>query len=252
MGSTALALVAAFLIYFPGRQGSMALTLATGIGMRGLQARVDALQGKARLDGDFSAEDRQFLRNLYMCFAKGARLTVVLRQSSAMMHHYLSCEGTPLRTGSRIFLDSGSVRGEMESLRKQALADLRATSLKTEYRSTDFFMGDATSFDAAVGLYVGRLILHPTADSRGGLQFAWRAEVPWEWPAYGTDSRARASFPIPNALSLLTGRDCALQIEDGLGEYLARLHLARSFLIYAEWSETMDKGSGSRERETGL
>lgn len=33
----------AFLVYFPGRQSPLAFTLATGIGVAGLQARVDQL-----------------------------------------------------------------------------------------------------------------------------------------------------------------------------------------------------------------
>jgi hypothetical protein len=39
--------VIAFLIYFPGRQTPIALTLATGIGIERLQTRVDELEDKA-------------------------------------------------------------------------------------------------------------------------------------------------------------------------------------------------------------
>ena len=65
----------AILIVFPGRQTPMALTLATGIGVPGLQAKVDRLEEKAILGQDFTEDDKAFLRNLYTCFAKGGKLT---------------------------------------------------------------------------------------------------------------------------------------------------------------------------------
>lgn len=105
--------IIAFLIYFPGRQSLLALTLASGIGVGGLQARVDVMEQKA-IDGErFTETDRAFLRDLYTCFAKGARLTYVLRQSGQLMDRYLSRTGEALQMEPRIFLGSRNVRGQM-------------------------------------------------------------------------------------------------------------------------------------------
>ena len=215
----------------------MAFTLATGVGVSGMQLRVNELQSKARAGEEFSETDRRFVRNLYTCLAKGARLTIVLRQSAAMMHRYLSCTGEPLGVESRIFVNSGRVRDEMTALKRQAADDAHAPGgLRREYHSAEFYMADATSFDSAVGLYVGRLILRldPT-----GHRLLWRAEMPWAWPAYAGDRAARVSFAIPNIRSLLPGAHCALNIENGLGGYLTRLGLAKSFLVYSEWTESL-------------
>ena len=103
--AAALAVITiAFLIYFPGRQTPMACSLGTGIGAHRLQERVDALEEKAITGQEFTAEDRRFLEDLYTCFAKGGRLTIVLRQSSQLMRHYLSKSGTDLRLAPRIFV----------------------------------------------------------------------------------------------------------------------------------------------------
>ena len=67
-----LILVGAYVIYFPGRQSSMAFSLATGIGIPGIQSRVKELQTKAIRRQSFSEDDKGFLRDLYTCMAKGA------------------------------------------------------------------------------------------------------------------------------------------------------------------------------------
>ena len=138
----------AFLIYFPGRQSLLALTLASGIGIDGLQARVDALEQKA-IDGrPFTVADRVFLRDLYTCFAKGARLTYVLRQSSQLMGHYLSRAGESLQIEPRIFFGSGDVREQMDRLRRRVVEDLQARGTPAEeYASGTFHMGQPELFD---------------------------------------------------------------------------------------------------------
>ena len=93
--------IAAFLIYFPGRQSLLALTLASGLGIDDVQARVDALEEKAIKGKGFTEADKAFLRDLYTCFAKGAKLTLILRQSGQLMDHYLSRTGEPLRIEDR-------------------------------------------------------------------------------------------------------------------------------------------------------
>ena len=64
-------------IYFPGSQFPIALTLATGIHRSALQDKIDACEAKAIEGGDFNEVEINFLRNLYTCLYKGARLTVI-------------------------------------------------------------------------------------------------------------------------------------------------------------------------------
>ncbi len=243
VGSFVALIIIAFLIYFPGRQATMALTLATGIGVQGLQERVDEMESKAIEGETFTDEDKRFLKNLYTCFAKGGRLTIILRQSAALMDRYLSCSGETLYTEPRIFLGSSKVQEQMAILKQQIELDRsEGKEILEEYKSEVFHMGDPAFPDSLVGLYYGHICVKPEIDNEGGLILHWRAEVPWEWPTYESlneqygDYHAQC-FPLPNAMCLIKGPDACLRIDDGLGEYLTRLGLAKSFLAYSEWDE---------------
>jgi hypothetical protein len=236
-------LIVAFLAYFPGRKSLLALTLASGIGVSDLQARVDALEQQA-IDGQpFSEADRAFLQDLYTSFAKGARLTYVLRQSGRLMDRYLSRTGEPLQMGPRIFLGSRNVREQMDLLRQRIVEDWQSRDILAEaYSSETFHMGEPELFDSSVGLYFGRISVRPRPVGSDRLRLRWRAELPWQWPSYQSlydkygDYHAQC-FPLPNARSLLGGPEYYLWVDDGLGGYLAQIGLAAPFLAWAEWDE---------------
>lgn len=235
--------IAAFLIYFPGRQSLLALTLASGLGIDGLQARVDALEEKAITGEGFTETDRAFLRDLYTCFAKGARLTFILRQSGQLMGHYLSRTGEPLRIESRLFLGSRRVKEQMDLLRQRVVEDVRLRgTLAAEYSSDTFHMGDPELLDSSIGLYFGRISVRPHLLDNRKLLLHWRADMPWQWPSYESlydkygDYHAQC-FPVPNARSVLQGPRYYLWMDDGLGEQLARIGQAEPFLVWSEWDE---------------
>lgn len=237
-----IVLVIAFLVYFPGRQTPMAITLATGIGVSSLQAEVDALQAKAASGEHFSETDKRFLKNLYQCFAKGGRLTIVLRQSGTMMERYLSCSGETLQTQPRIFLGSRRVQQEMNQLRQKILTDQQAAKVQDSYTSPEFYMGDPDFFESFVGLYYGKISVRPSVSPDGTLTLQWRADLPWKWPSYHTpagEHDPHAKFPLPNARSLLQGSRYCLRMDDGLGQQLEELGLAKPFQVYSVWQERL-------------
>jgi hypothetical protein len=242
----AVVLIVSYLIYFPGRQGRLAFVLATGLGVSGLQEQVDRLEAKAIGGEPFSEEDKQFLSDLYTCFAKGGKLTVTLRQSGRMMDRYLSGTGEALRTEPRIFLNSRKVAEQINRLKRQIAEDLPAKDGPAEEYSTGtFYMGDPDFLESMTGLYYGHLSVRPQAAGDGTLTLRWRAEVPWQWPSYESlfekhgDYHAQC-FPLPNARSWLQGAKYCLRIDDGLGEHLSRIGLAKPFLVYSEWEEPLD------------
>ena len=210
-----------------------------------VQAQVDRLQAKASKNEPFTTQEKRYLRDLYACFAKGGRLTIVLRQTGAIMAHYLSAKGTPYRTAPRIFLKNKRVQVRMADLRKQLLADIeKKDTFKNEYASPTFYMPDRSCLDSVFGLYYGRLLLRPKRLKGGRVQLLWRPEVPWQWPTYESqikeyrDPHAIYAW-IPNPLSLIKGQNHGLRIDDGLGEYIVRLGLAKPFLLYSEWTEVI-------------
>jgi hypothetical protein len=234
-----------YFAYFPGRQAFLAFSLASGIGIPRIQARVDTLEEKAIKSSPFTAEDKRFLRDLYSCFAKGGRLTIVLRQTGAIMAHYLSGKGTSFKTSPRIFVKNQKIQKHLAELKRKVLDDIKRTgNTKAEYSTPTFYMPDPSCLDSMFGLSFGRLFLRPERIGGGRFRLRWRTEVPWEWPSYESqvkESRNPHSIftRIPTALSLFRGRTSGLLIDDGLGEYLTRLSLAKPFLLYAEWTEEL-------------
>ena len=238
-----LFLLIAFLIYFPGSQTPLAFTLATGIGVDGLQSQVDQMEYKAIHGEEFTEEDKRFLENLYTCFAKGGRLTYVLRQTSQMMRHYLSCSGEDLQTSPRIFVNSRPVQDQMASLKDKITTDVRTSGKVSDtYATGSFYMGDPEFLESQAGLHFGELFAYPELSTDGKLAIRWRAECPWEWPSYESQQRKYGNrshwcFPLPNAQSVLFGREYALRIDDGLGGHLVELGLAKPFLVWSEWQD---------------
>jgi hypothetical protein len=244
VGVGVVAVAVGLAMHFPGRQLPIAWTLATGLGTAALQAEIDAIEEQAIVLQPLSSEQRAFLRDLYTTFAKGARMTIVIRQSADFMDRYLSRSGQELRTDPRIFVNSRPVRRAMDELRKQARAKLQHDASTTvELTTPRFYMGDPEFFDAYVGLYFGTLRLRAQRKQSGLVTFSWRAEMPWQWPSY-EDTYERygdyhgQSFPLPNARSLLFGPDYCLYLDDGLGGCLEDLGMAKAFLVHAEWEES--------------
>ncbi len=241
----AVLLVTALLIYFPGRQFIIAFTLGTGLGVNGLQQRVDVLEEKAIHDEAFTDDEKAFLKDLYTCLAKGGRLVVVYRQTGGMMERYLSMSGEDLYTDPRVFKGSRPAQDEVERLTEVLMADHRGDGMKPSYTSPRFDMGDPTFPDAVAGLYYGTLTVRPERTAEGNITLHWLAEVPWVWPdyesIYAEYGRYHArSFPLPNARSLLQGPRYCLYLDDGLGAHLENLGLAKSFLVYSQWDEVIE------------
>jgi hypothetical protein len=217
---------------------SMAMALATGVGVEDLQRRVDAVERKAIANETFSAADKAFLRDLYSTMAAGAKGSVLLAQSGRLMDRYLDGSGQPLELDPAIFRDNARVRQQLNRL------TTRITSgKKGPHRSPRFYMPDPSKLDSVTGLYWGTVegSLRVRADGTKVAHF--RAEVPWEWPSYESLKKRYGTphaetFLLPNLRSL-ADPSRALRVENGLGEYLVRLGLAKPFLSWAEWDEPL-------------
>lgn len=225
------------------QRASIALTLASGVGIPELQARVNELEEKAIKRAEMSEADKAFLVDLYTCFVEGGRL--VAPESSKLMQRYLSRSSEALNVSSNLFVRSSPVQREMEAIRKQVAADLaRDGKLKGDYASKSFYMGDPNYFDSIVGLSFGTIKARPGESRPDAVVIHWRAEVPWEWPTYESILKSYGnyharSFPLPNASSILAGSQRSLRIDDGLGGYLPAIGLAKPFLAYSEWDEAL-------------
>lgn len=235
------------LIYFPGEQLPMAITMATGSNVADLQAEVDRLEQKAVRGESFTDDEVEFLRNLYTCMAKGGRLLPAFRQSSRMMHRYLECSGEPLEAESAIFINSRPVIAKMEQVQRAIANDKkRLGHFKPAYTTGTFYMPDPGNADSLAGLYYGKLIARPGIEADGTVRIHWRAEMPWKWPSYdyvrarfGHPQAKQRCYPIPNARSRLFGRRYCLYVDDGLGEHLVALGVAKPFLVYSEWEDEL-------------
>lgn len=237
----ALPLLAAPLVFGSDvtmQEASIAATLATGANIEPLQQRVDAMEKKAIAKAPFTADDKRFLHDLYAAMALGAKHSVVLRQSGRMMERYLDGTGKDLELEPAIFTKNAKVRAQTKKLAVQ----MAKAAPGRIHRSPRFYMPDPSSPDSVAGLYWGTVEGSVHANADGTRVFHYRAEVPWEWPSYDSLRKRYGTphaetFVIPNARVLVGGPRFALHIENGLGEYLVHLGLAKPFLAWAEWDE---------------
>lgn len=236
---------------FPGQQAGFALTLATGVGVAGMQENVDALEAKAIHRQPFTRSERAFLYDLYETMATGASMMPPLRQSGKMMAHYLGRSGDDFELEPSIFTENKKVQKHMSRLRQRIRT--QQPSLQT-LSSPRFYMPDKSNVDSVFGLYYGTLHASPTYRSRE-IEIRWRAEVPWIWPSYPSLKKKYGryhaeSFPMPNIRSLLFGKEYVLYVDNGLGEYITHLNLAKSFFAYAEWTETIPRNQIGEHRNS--
>lgn len=232
-------MIVAAVALFPGQRLSMAFTILTGIGKDRLQADIDALEAKAIARNHFSQAERDFLTDFYRTLATGARLSIYVGQTGRLMDHYLDATGSDYELHPSIFTKNEKVQKQKQSLRESNAARQCKSGRLV---SPVFYMPDASEIDSVFGLYYGRLHLKLQRATGDRCLLQWRAEVPWQWPSYDQLKRKYGtyhaeSFPLPNLISLTTGADHALYVDNGLGEYLVQLRLARSFLAFAQWEE---------------
>lgn len=235
---------------FPGEQLDMAWTLGTGRGVEVLQARTNAIEKRILQGKPVAPADQRFLVNLYATMGTGGRHLPPIRQTGRLMQHYLDASGQPFAVAPNLFRASSPVARQMATLRQQARK--RARTLRSAKSGGDgyqwsprFYMASSSDPDSFFGLYHGRVGYRARVDASGKLlHLRWRAETQWRWPRYAELRRkygkARAEVvPIPNLRVLVYGKKHALRLSNGLGGYLEDAGLARQFLAYSEWDETI-------------
>ena len=229
------------MLLFPGQRASFALTLDTGVGMPGLQARVTQIDHQAFEGQALSADDRESLVVLYRTMPTCGRLSVVMGQAAGLLDHHLDGTGQPYRLEPEIFLASRHVRREMATL-KHHVDDAGCTS-KERHRSERFYMPESSDLDTHYGLYWGTLEVTSAAQPDGQCTLTWTARVPWVWPSFQSllgpqGARRRENSAIPNMKSLIVGAEHRLVIDNALGGHLVTLGLAKPFTSEASWEET--------------
>lgn len=222
------------------QRAAIIMTLASGTNIEELQLRVEAMEKKAIANESFSPADKEFLLDLYSAMALGAKKLRAFEQSGRMMDRYLECSGTPLELEPSIFSKNARVRAQVRLLAEKMSAKNAARS--RVYRSPRFYMPDPSTPDSVMGLYWGTVEGSIRVKADGSHVFHYRAEVPWEWPSYESLRKKYGTphaetFPLPNLRSVIAGPHYALRIENGLGEYLVRLGLAKPFVAWGEWDE---------------
>jgi hypothetical protein len=227
------------LCLFPGQRLGLALTLGSGIGTARLQARIDALEERAIRGAPLSASELELLSDFYRTLATGAKLSIVVRQTGRLMDHYLDGSGAAYRLDPQIFRDNLKVQDQLFKLKLRA----ERQPCGSTFQSPRFYMPDSSQLDSVFGLYWGELSVTRRSAADGRCVSHVRAEVPWHWPSYASlkakHGRYHAeSFPLPNLKSLLLGSEHALFVDNGLGEHLAQVGLARPFVAFAEWEES--------------
>lgn len=199
------------------------------------------MEANAIAKGDFDDGEVAFLRDFYTTLYKGAGLLVVLSESSKMMEPYLERSGEPLLVAPSIFHTNRKVIHEMGKVEKEMAS---SPILHPSCRSPIFYMPDPSNVDSVFGLYYGHIEAKPLRKD-GRIEVRWRAEVPWEWPSYDFLKQKHGdyhaeSFPTPNITFFALGGKGAVYVDNGLGEYISRLGIAKPFNVYSEWTSTLE------------
>lgn len=238
-----LGLISIFIL-FPGQQKYMAFTLATGIGIEDLQNKVDHLENKAIQKKLFKKEEVIFLKDLFSTMSTGAKNSFFLTESGKLTSHYLDQSGSDYNLPERLFTKNNRVKKQMNILKNQFISDIKNNSAKKKYESKRFYMPDKSVPDSIYALYYGKIYLYPTTNKEGLVNMLWRANLPWYWPKYDYlkekfDDYKAHRFSIPNLRSIFINKRHALRVDDGLGEYLVTLGIARPFLAYSTWKNKL-------------
>lgn len=103
----------------------------------------------------------------------GAKLTVIVRQTGRLMHHYLDGSGADYRLEPEIFTENAKVQRQMAVLRKRAAS---VPCNRRRFSSSTFYMPDVSKIDSVFGLYHGRVLLAGVESAGGSCTLRWRAE----------------------------------------------------------------------------
>lgn len=217
----------------------MAFTIGTGIGLSGLQNRIDKVQLKA-INNKNVQTDRVFLQRLYRTMAYGAQITFVLPESSRLMHHYLNGSGKTESIDPSLYTKSPRVINQMKTIKRKLT---RSCEVGSSASSKRFDMGHGYPLDAHFALYFGTI--SGQVESAGSKKYIkWLADMPWKWPTnadikktYGTYQKE--IFPFPNLLSF-AGLGPKMWLPNALGGELEKQGLAKAFDIITTWQETID------------
>lgn len=246
------------------RKVGLGYYLATGDADE-IQKEIDRLTKKARNQQVFTADEKNFLVDLYEWIATGGRWKWVtsptqydkgLWEAGELLNHYLNGEGKELQIDSSIYENSVIVQYAAAEMKKVIAADLARTKTirnKGEVWSTQVLtaknFGDA---NAKGQILTGGVLLAEQSNSR--LKYAnnrfvlkssstftadsvttkWRVDDEWDYNSFAEQKKQRRNDVTH--LPLRGGK--VLKLPDGLSHYLTTAGIAKEFPFYAEWTET--------------
>ena len=236
--------------------------LATGH-VEKIQAQIDDLTEKAKKKRAFSADDKEFLTDLYGWIAWGGGRKG-LGEASKLLAHYLNGNGKSLEIDSEVYQSSVIVRYAVGEIKSAIAGDVRKAGVirnNGNVASRDILkkksFGDVGTkgqiLDNGILLAEQNNVRLKNANNRFGLtsiskvadnefwesdavrivETRWRVDDSWDFASFGQQRKEkRNDFTV---LPLRGGK--SLRLPDGLSHYLTQLGLAMEFEHYSEWAE---------------
>ena len=214
----------------------LAFSIGTGIGIKPIQEKVEAIQQRAIL-GQITGSDLLFLSELYRTLAYGAQATLILPLSSKLMHHYLDGSGSAVKVSEKHFLKSAPFIKRFKPIKAKLVEVCRVGLFKQSER---FDMGNGKPWDSHFALYFGRFS-GTVIEKDSKIFIEWSVSMPWQWPNYQDIKKTYGTFykeifPIPNLLSLI-GIGEHLWLPNALGGEIENQGIAKRFNVTATWLE---------------
>lgn len=223
----------AYLPLFGYNKFTMPIEIAKGSPK--LQSDIIKLEQKAIYNEKFTKEDKDFLTLLFESIALGANFRSSTRPASLLMKHYLSCSGKNYKIKPDIFIENDKILTQMDTMLHIFFDDYLHNKDKKMYIIKNFKMQDESSPASEYALHKGEITLLVNNISKSEISITWRFENPWCFPAYYKDSLKKT---IGNWSSFaISTFENNIYIDYGLIEYLTHLGLAKTFIVYGEYTE---------------
>jgi hypothetical protein len=199
-----------------------------------LQSQIDVITQKAatnEVPDRITYAEKAFLQTLYhgIAIAGNAR---GWHEAAQLMRYYLAEYGRahgPLQIDNKIYLDSPSVKAEMERQKARARTALRS---QNEIRLQS---GRILADHPRLKYADNRFILHSLTKkfTNGTFLTTWRVDNSYDFePFVGGPTQ----WKIQSKWSEFPYRGYKVIIYDGLSRYLVNLNMAEEFDYYAEWT----------------
>ena len=229
-----------------------------------LQTAIDHLTAKAKLNGSFTKDEKEFLKEIYEALWWGGTYKGY-PEAAALAYHYVRGNGEELKINAEVYATSVIVQAVQTVMKQQIVQDLQKGTDAKALMSNDprlhkrqdykaLFRNKGRKADTEGYLVDDGVLLTEqnnkrlkNADNRfrlgsvsqpasdGAISTTWRVDSYYDFAPFAKASHV-THIPLASKKTLL--------LPDGLSHYMVSQGIAQEFKYYAEWREIWKPSTG--------